>query len=439
MSLKRYPEYKPSDSDLIGKIPEGWETTRVKFLSINAVQYGLNISAENYAQSGVRFIRTTDIDDLGKLTEDGVYLPEYLVPKEYFLNEGDFLISRSGTVGRAYFHLLSESKFSYAGYLVRFTFKNPNIAKFLFYFTKSNVFSVWLESNGIESTIINVNGQKYANLPIALPIDKKEQRAIADFLDRETAILDALIAKKRELIARLQEKRAALISHAVTKGLDPDVPMKESGVEWLGEIPAHWEVIRSKWLFALRKTKALADDQQITVSQKYGPIYQEDFVELEGRRVMEVIKGADILQHIEPYDFVISMRSFQGGIEFCKYRGCVSSAYVVLIPSKLVHNGFFTHLLKSSQYIQALRGTTNLIRDGQAIRYGHFILVDLPIVPLDEQARIATYLDRETEQIDALVQKSEELINRLQEYRTALISAAVTGKIDVRAAMHEGA
>ena len=147
---------------------------------------------------------------------------------------------------------------------------------------------------------------------------------------------------------------------------------------------------------------------------------------------MEVIKGADILQHIEPNDFVISMRSFQGGIEHCKLKGSVSSAYVVLVPAKSVHAGYFSHLLKSSQYIQALQGTTNLIRDGQAIRYSSFVLVDLPVVPLKEQAQIAAYLDNELNQIDALIQKTEDMLSLLTEYRTALISAAVTGKIDVR-------
>jgi type I restriction enzyme S subunit len=260
-----------------------------------------------------------------------------------------------------------------------------------------------------------------------------EQHAIAAFLDRETARLDALIAKKERLIELLGEKRAALISQAVTRGLDPNVPMKDSGLEWLGEIPAHWNVVRSKHLFSLRNAKAIPSDKQLTVSQEYGVIFQDEFMAREGRRVVQVIKGADILKHVEPNDFVISMRSFQGGIEWSRIGGATSSAYVVLAPSKLVDHSYYSHLLKCRQYIQALQSTSNLIRDGQALRFENFSLVDLPSLPLSEQKAIATYLDREIAKLDALTAKVREGIEKLREYRAALIAAAVTGKIDVRA------
>ena len=147
---------------------------------------------------------------------------------------------------------------------------------------------------------------------------------------------------------------------------------------------------------------------------------------------MEVIKGADILKHVEPGDFVISMRSFQGGLERSHVRGCISSAYVMLKPSAAVHGPYFAYLFKSRSYIQALQSTTNLVRDGQALRFANFVLVDLPLVPLGEQDEIAAYLDRETAQIDALVSDAQRAIILLRERRAALISAAVTGQIDVR-------
>ena len=143
---------------------------------------------------------------------------------------------------------------------------------------------------------------------------------------------------------------------------------KPSGVAWLGHVPEHWGVGQSRRIFALRTERALESDRQLTASQKYGVIYQEDFMQMEGQRVVQVIKGADILKHVEPGDFVISMRSFQGGIEWCKCRGCISSAYVMLVPCKRVHGPFFFYLLKSSLYIQALQTTSNLVRDGQALR-----------------------------------------------------------------------
>jgi len=201
---------------------------------------------------------------------------------------------------------------------------------------------------------------------------------------------------------------------------------KDSGVEWLGQVPEHWGIGQSRRLFGLRNDRALEGDRQLTASQEHGVIYQEDFIRLEGRRVVEVIKGADILKHVEPNDFVISMRSFQGGIEWCNLRGCISSAYVMLVPCERIHGPFFGYVLKSRSYIQALQTTSNLVRDGQALRYENFTKVDLPLVPMDEQTAIAEFLDRETRKIDELVAEQRRLMELLKEKRQAVISHAVT-------------
>src|SRR5436305_4865083 len=115
---------------------------------------------------------------------------------------------------------------------------------------------------------------------------------------------------------------------------------KDSGLQWLGAIPSHWIVVQSRRLFALRKDRAVDNERQLTASQKYGVIYQDAYVALEGQKVVQVITGAEILKHVEPNDFVISMRSFQGGIEWCGHRGSISSAYVMLIPSPSIHTRF---------------------------------------------------------------------------------------------------
>ena len=210
---------------------------------------------------------------------------------------------------------------------------------------------------------------------------------------------------------------------------------KESGLEWLGAIPVEWEVIRSKFIFTQRKTKALPTDEQLTVSQEFGVIPQKEFMEKNGHRVVQVITGADILKHVEPFDFVISMRSFQGGLELSKVRGSMSSAYVALVPSEKVEPRFFSYLLKSKTYIQALQCTTNLVRDGQALRFENFSLVDLPVFPATEQAAIADFLDRRTAQIDSIIKRKESLINSLKEKRAALITRAVTKGLDHKAEM----
>jgi type I restriction enzyme S subunit len=266
-----------------------------------------------------------------------------------------------------------------------------------------------------------------------------EQEAIATFLDFETAKIDALVAEQERLIELLKEKRQAVISHAVTKGLNPDAPVKDSGVRWLGSIPAHWNIVQSRRMFRVRSERARESDEQLTASQTYGVIRQADFVALEGRRVVEVLQWKENLIHVEPDDFVISMRSFQGGIEWCQVSGSTSYHYVILTPIKHVVPRFFARLFKSNVYIQALRTTTDLIRDGQELRYSHFTQVVLPIVPDDEQRAIADFLDAETKKIDGLVTEAEKLITLLRERRSALISAAVTGQIDVRAAAERSA
>jgi type I restriction enzyme S subunit len=212
---------------------------------------------------------------------------------------------------------------------------------------------------------------------------------------------------------------------------------KDSGVEWLGEVPEHWTIIQSRRMFRARREAAREGDVMLTASQKYGMIPQAEFVEREGRRVVEVIHGKDNLIHVEPDDFVISMRSFQGGLEWCHHSGSTSFHYVPVTPIKFVVPAFFANLLKSERYISALRSTTNLIRDGQEIRYSNFVQVPLPVIPESEQLAIATFLDRETAKIDALIAEQQRLIELLQEKRQAVISHAVTKGLNPDAPMKD--
>ena len=212
---------------------------------------------------------------------------------------------------------------------------------------------------------------------------------------------------------------------------------RDSGVAWLREVPEHWGVMQSRRMFSVRSEPAQPSDQMLTASQRYGVIFQKDFVEMEGRRVVEVIMGKESLKHVEPNDFIISMRSFQGGLEWSRLRGSTSFHYVMVKPLKCVHPPFFAHLFKSAPYIEALRSTTDLIRDGQELRYSNFVQVSLPVVPSEEQAAIAAFLDRETARIDALVEEQKRLIELLKEKRQAVISQAVTKGLDPNVPMKD--
>lgn len=217
----------------------------------------------------------------------------------------------------------------------------------------------------------------------------------------------------------------------------PHKAMKDSGVPWLGQIPSRWAVAGSRRMFRERKTEALPDDVLLTASQKYGMIPQAEFMTLEGRRVVELDKGRSNLIHVEPGDFVISLRSFQGGLELSRTAGSITFHYVPITPMKWVHTPFFAYVLKSSTYIQALRATANLIRDGQDMRFTHFAQVPLPVVPMEEQAIIANHLNRETARIDNLIARKKRFIELLGEKRQVLITHVVTKGLNPNAKMKD--
>ena len=212
---------------------------------------------------------------------------------------------------------------------------------------------------------------------------------------------------------------------------------KNSGVEWLGDVPEHWEVIPSKFYFTERKEKAESSDKQLTASQKHGIIFQEDFM-AENGRVMVVMKNPEILKKVRPNDFVISMRSFQGGLELSYLEGSISSAYVMLKPNlNVVDIEYFKYLFKTPRYIQSLQSTSNLIRDGQALRFNNFSQVKLVLPPKADQQKIVAFLDTETTRIDNLIVKQEKLIGLLEEQRKSIISHAVTKGLDPNAPMKD--
>ena len=203
--------------------------------------------------------------------------------------------------------------------------------------------------------------------------------------------------------------------------------MKDSGIEWIGEIPEGWRTINPKALFTQRKDKAQKGERQLTSRQQYGILYQDDYMELTGSKVVTVEKDFDILKHVEAGDFVISMRSFQGGLEYSTKSGAISSAYIMLVPNlELVYPRFYKWLLKSSVYIDALQRTTNMVRDGQAMRYSNFAQVRLFTLPLDEQKSRADFLDLECSSIDKILSKTRSSIEEYKKLKQAVITQAVT-------------
>jgi type I restriction enzyme S subunit len=257
----------------------------------------------------------------------------------------------------------------------------------------------------------------------------EEQKKIVSALDSKCKKIDSAIKDQESAIEKLGALRQSIICEITTQGLKKNRDKKPSGHVWIGDIPSEWGMVYSKSLFALRKDKAFDNDEQLTSSQKYGIIRQKDFMELEGRQVVQVVTGEEILKHVEAGDFVISMRSFQGGLEYSEISGKISSAYVMLIPREgKICNDYYKWLFKSKRYVRALQSTSNLVRDGQALRYSNFAQVYLPYFDISEQKEVAEYLNHVCGEIDASINSAEKLAQRLNDYKKALIYEYVTGK-----------
>ena len=201
---------------------------------------------------------------------------------------------------------------------------------------------------------------------------------------------------------------------------------KDSGVEWIGVIPDHWEVRRSKFLFSQSKELARSNDIQLSATQSHGVIPQAEYQDMVGRRVTQIQTNLEKRKHVEIDDFVISMRSFQGGIERAKAAGCIRSSYIILKPGPKIHPAFYAYVLKAPRYIHALQITGHFIRDGQDLNFENFSAVDLFEIPVLEQRAIAAFLDEKCAGVDEAVRIKEQQIVLLRERRQILIQEAVT-------------
>ena len=305
--------------------------------------------------------------------------------------------------------------------------------RYVMYYLRSVAYgNVFLAlATGIRVRSCDLRWNKLAELLYPVPPIGAQDR-IVKYLDRKCSKIDGLRANIQSEIDTLEEYRQSIIAESVTHGLNEKVALKNSGVAWCPKIPKHWTVVNPKGLFSLRTERAFPGDKQLTASQEHGVVFQDEYMELTGNRIVTVLKDFSILKHVEPNDFVISMRSFQGGLEYSENRGCISSAYVMLVPNeKYVYAPFYRWFFKSSKYINALQSTSNLVRDGQAMRYANFVQIPLFIIPKEEQIAIAHYLDNRVGKIDRVLSVKKDQLKVLEEYKRSIIYECVTGKREV--------
>lgn len=417
-------EMKDSGIEWIGEIPKEWKIDKIKYhLKRNEPKnHGNAIVLSVYRDYGV--IPKDSRDDNHNVTSEDTSKYKYVKKGQLVINkmkawQGSLAVSDyNGIVSPAYFiydFTDEEYNHKYFHYLVRSCYKEE--------FKRI--------SGGIREGQWDLSPEAFANTLALLP-PLVEQKYIANYLDIQCSEIDATAEDIQKEISLLEDYKKSVITEAVTKGLNPDAEMKDSGIKWIGKIPINWQAVNPRWLFAQRKDRAKKGMEQYTASQKYGVISQKDYMNRIGGSIVTVQKDFDILKMVCEGDFVIHMRSFQGGLEYSKHTGSISSAYVMLIPQKNIGEcRYFKWLFKSASYINALQSTSNLIRDGQAMRYSNFIQIIIPYPPLDEQQQIADYLDSQCSEIDAIIADKKRQRGILTEYKKSLIYEYVTGKKEV--------
>ena len=440
---KRYPAYRDSGVEWLGEVPEGWITKKIKHTTYVKGRIGWKgLKSDEFIGEGPYLVTGTDFIE-GKVNWETCYHvsnERYDEDPYIQLHENDLLITKDGTIGKtAIVKNLPDNACLNSGIFLTRSISGDYFTEFMHWLLNSVVFTKFIDYTKTGTTINHLYQNVFVDFTFPVP-PLPEQHTIAAFLDSETGRIDALIEKKERQIELLQEKRAALISHAVTKGLDPDVPMKDSGVEWLDEVPENWEIKRLKHVCLLIKDGTHQPPSRTSngipllsvrniVNGKFvnlpddSLISEEDFNELQ--RSVEVKKNDILLAivgaTIGKVAIVDEMLPF-----------AIQRSLAVLRPNiNIAYYKYFSYFMRSSSFQQLL--WKNVGYSAQpGIYLGSLANFNITVPDTNEQRAIASFIDRETGRIDTLTTKVRESVSKLREYRTALISAAVTGKIDVR-------
>lgn len=451
MKRKPYPAYKLSGVEWLGDVPEHWDIKKIGHATYVKGRIGWQgLTSDEFIDEGSFCVTGTDFVG-GKVNWDTCYHvseERYQEDPYIHLKEGDLLVTKDGTIGKtAVVSDLKGKATLNSGIFLTRPMKSLYNTDFMFWVLNSKVFSEFIEITKTGTTISHLYQNIFVRFTFPVP-PSSEQQAIADFLDAETNRIDMLIGKKQRLIELLKEKRTALISRAVTKGLDPTASMKPSGVEWLGDIPEHWDMKKIKYIkektpnsfvdgpFGSNlKTEHFVIDGDVFVIESgfatKGKITEEDLKLIETTH-FETIKRSST----KADDIIIAKIGAYFGLNNIlppiSKPAVVSGNSLKLTVDQSLCSIQFVHFhllyLKWSGAIDLLANATAQ----PALSLGDMNCLSFLVPPLREQQAITDFLDAETTKIDTLITKVETAIEKLKEYRTALISAAVTGKIDVR-------
>ncbi|GAB1371181.1 hypothetical protein MASR1M45_12430 [Candidatus Kapaibacterium sp.] len=423
--MKKYDSYKDSGIEWIGEIPSHWETKRIRHIAdiFGRIGYrGYTVEDIVFDETGAILLSPSNIENQKLTLESVTRITEekYEESPEIMVYENDVVLVKTASVGKAAIVRPLNDLATINPQLV--VFKNYRIDQTFFYYEIiSRIIQDQITQDlngGVVNTITQTNLNNYSI--IAPP--PEEQTAIAAYLDRKTAEIDELIADKKRLLELYEEEKTAIINQAVTKGINSDAPMKDSGIEWLGEIPEHWEVKRFKYYFKLITEKVDDDLPKIgleNIESKSGKFIETDS-DFAGQGV-----------RFRPKDILFGkLRPYLAKVWLSDFDGQAVGDFYVFRSKQEVSPDFAKYRILDSSFIEVTNSSTY---GSKMPRVSWEFIADLPIAfpKLHEQQSLIRHIETECARIDAIKTKTEKLIELLTEYRTALISEVVTGKIKV--------
>lgn len=421
-------EMKDSGIEWIGEIPMDWGITKLKHIIRFPLQYGANEPGIEYSNELPRYIRITDITADNKLKEEGKLSLGEETAKPYLLCDFDILFARSGSVGKTFLYKEEYGKAAFAGYLIRAAINSEMaIPKYVYYTTLGQNYDAWKKSIFVQVTIQNISADKYSNYVFACP-SLSEQQRIVDVLDVKCAEIDKILFKTRASIEEYRKLKQAVITQAVTKGVRGDREMKDSGSVWFGSIPLEWDMKKIKYIFRIKKNIAGEEGYTVLSITQRG-IVPKDISKNEG----QLAESYANYQLVDPGDFAMNhMDLLTGWVDISKYSGVTSPDYRVfsLINDENNYSQYYLYLMQmcyTNRIFYGLgQGVSGLGR--WRLQADKFLNFAVAVPPLDEQMEIAEYLDHKISELDGLIQKKEEYMGEIENYKKTLIYEYVTGK-----------
>lgn len=429
---------KPSGIEWIGDVPENWYMIKLKHFSYLKGRIGWQgLTADEFIDEGPYLITGTDFEN-GRIQFDRSYHisdERYNEAPEIQLKEGDLLVTKDGTVGKmAYVDMLPDKASLNSHLLLIRPLENKFDNRFLFWLMSSSVFSGYTEYAQDGTVMASLSQEKIGNFIAYFP-EITEQQAIADFLDKECAQIDSIVADLEKQIALLQQYKKSLITETVTKGLDKSVPMKDSGFEWIGEIPEHWRLKRLKYIAKLKTGTTPPGNEGINYDENginwftpsdFLPNMQLDTSEKYIDR--ETIRYANIQTYPRGSVLLVAIGATVGKIGISKNNAYSNQQITAVIPQHISGNYLLYYLASKSPYIKdnALYTTLPIINNS----YLQNITIVVP--PTTEQEKIVEFLNRKCSIIDELIEDKNKLLLRLQQHKKSLIYEYVTGKKRVK-------